>query len=601
MKYYREDLQILRGFAVILVVFYHLQIVGFDNGFLGVDLFFVLSGYFMALLSEKTNVLEFYRRRLYRLVPAYFVTVLITMLAVVLITLPVDANQSFNQLWFDVIGLSNIGIWLKSSYFNNSYFRPLLHLWSLGVEIQFYLIAPILLPFLRIRQFLLLITLFGLLIVTLIILTISPKTSFFMMPTRLWEFLFGAYIAWYPLKVISESKNKILSYISFVFLIAVIFVYPLQALIPSVYLGHPGIASIFVVITTGILISTTLKYIINYESIIGKCFAKLGDYSYSIYLTHFPIIVLLNYIPFGGTIIGSKNFIDFTVIILATAVFSYLMFNFVEVIRFKKNFRFIVSGITVATLLVGVFGSYLNNLRFSEKQNLIFDAWEDRSVYRCGKIIRIFSPSETICRIGSKHNKQKILLIGNSHADSIKFSFTDVMDKNGLSTYFIVDNNPLYTPTSVIKIKNDIEQLNIKTVVIHNNIYNEPFYVKQLEKFLELMIELEVDVLFIAPVPAYKFHIPNMLYLKTLDETLSIPRLSVKDYLTINSEFFRFIKKAKIETDKVFFPHIYLCKDEVCLIEYNHQPIYFDTSHLTITGSNLLTSLFETIVNKIRK
>ena len=314
MKYYREDLQILRGFAVILVVFYHLQIVGFDNGFLGVDLFFVLSGYFMALLSEKTNVLEFYRRRLYRLVPAYFVTVLITMLAVVLITLPVDANQSFNQLWFDITGLSNIGIWLKSSYFNNSYFRPLLHLWSLGVEIQFYLIAPILLPFLRIRQFLLLITLFGSLIVTLIILTISPKTSFFMMPTRLWEFLFGAYIAWYPLKVISESKNKILSYISFIFLIAVIFVYPLQVLIPSVYLGHPGIASIFVVIATGILISTTLKYIINYESIIGKCFAKLGDYSYSIYLTHFPIIVLLNYIPFGGTIIGSKNFIDFTVI-----------------------------------------------------------------------------------------------------------------------------------------------------------------------------------------------------------------------------------------------------------------------------------------------
>ena len=601
MKYYREDLQILRGFAVILVVFYHLQIVGFDNGFLGVDLFFVLSGYFMALLSEKTNVLEFYRRRLYRLVPAYFVTVLITMLAVVLITLPVDANQSFNQLWFDITGLSNIGIWLKSSYFNNSYFRPLLHLWSLGVEIQFYLIAPILLPFLRIRQFLLLITLFGSLIVTLIILIISPKTSFFMMPTRLWEFLFGAYIAWYPLKVISESKNKILSYISFAFLIAVIFVYPLQVLIPSVYLGHPGIASIFVVIATGILISTTLKYIINYESIIGKCFAKLGDYSYSIYLTHFPIIVLLNYIPFGGTIIGSKNFIDFTVIMLATAVFSYLMFNFVEVIRFRKNFRFIVSGIIVVTLLVGVFGSYLNNLRFSEKQNLIFDAWEDRSVYRCGKLIRIFSPSETICRIGSKHNKQKILLLGNSHADSIKFSFTDVMDKNGLATYFIVDNNPLYTPSSVIKIKNDIEQLNIKTVVIHNDIYNEPFYVKQLEKFLELMIELEVDVLFIAPIPAYKFHIPNMLYLKTLDETLFIPRLSVKDYLTINSEFFRFIKKAKIETDKVFFPHIYLCKDEVCLIEYNHQPIYFDSSHLTITGSNLLKSLFETIVNKIRK
>ena len=113
---------------VILVVFYHLQIVGFDNGFLGVDLFFILSGYFMALLSEKTTDQEFYRRRLYRLVPAYFVTVLITMLAVVLILLPIDVNQPINQLWFDIIGLSNIDIWLESSYFYNSYFRPLLHL-----------------------------------------------------------------------------------------------------------------------------------------------------------------------------------------------------------------------------------------------------------------------------------------------------------------------------------------------------------------------------------------------------------------------------------------------------------------------------------------
>ena len=601
MKYYREDLQILRGFAVILVVFYHLQIVGFDNGLLGVDLFFVLSGYFMALLSEKTTVLEFYRRRLYRLVPAYFATILITMLAVVLITLPIDANQPLNQLWFDIIGLANIGIWLESSYFNNQYFRPLLHLWSLGVEIQFYLIAPLLLPFLRKRQFLLLVILFGFLIISLVILTISQKTSFFMMPTRLWEFLFGAYIAWHPLKIISDLRKKILSYISFIFLLIVIFAYPLQGSVSGIFVGHPGIASIFVVISTGILISTSLKYIIFFESIIGKCFARIGDYSYSIYLTHFPIIILLNYIPFGGTNIGSENFTDLIVIMLVTAIISYLMFNFVEVLRFKKNFKSKVSTIIITVVLIGVFGSHFNSLKFSEKQNLIFNAWEDRSAYRCGKLIRIFFPSKTMCRIGSKDNDQRVLLLGNSHADSIKSSFANVMDKNDLSTYFIVDNNALYTPPSVIEIKNDIERLNIKTVVIHNNIYDVPFYVKQLEFFLELMIDLDINVLFIAPVPKYKVDIPNILYLKTLDESLSLPRVNAEDYLIVNSKFFEFIKQNKIETDKVFFPHIYLCKDEVCLTENSERPIYFDKSHLTLTGSKLLTTLFETIVNKIRK
>ena len=90
---HRLDLQFLRGFSVIIVFLYHLKIPGFQNGFLGVDIFFVLSGYFMAKLVEKSDPLEFYKRRLKRLLPAYLVVVASTTLIVIFLTVPSDSIQ----------------------------------------------------------------------------------------------------------------------------------------------------------------------------------------------------------------------------------------------------------------------------------------------------------------------------------------------------------------------------------------------------------------------------------------------------------------------------------------------------------------------------
>ena len=136
---FRDDLQILRGLAVTFVFLYHLKVLGFENGYLGVDLFFVLSGFLMALLTEKDNAIEFYNRRLRRLLPAYLFTIFITSIVIALVSIPSDANQSFNRFWLNTIGLSNIAFWFENTYFESESFKPLLHLWSLGVEIQFFL------------------------------------------------------------------------------------------------------------------------------------------------------------------------------------------------------------------------------------------------------------------------------------------------------------------------------------------------------------------------------------------------------------------------------------------------------------------------------
>ena len=125
---YRKDIQILRGIAVLLVVFFHLEVTGFYSGFLGVDVFFVISGYLMAVMYNPLNKSEFFVKRAKRLLPAYFAVVVATLLIAIAITKPVDYIQVSNEAMFAAFFASNIGFWLENSYFDKAAFKPLLHL-----------------------------------------------------------------------------------------------------------------------------------------------------------------------------------------------------------------------------------------------------------------------------------------------------------------------------------------------------------------------------------------------------------------------------------------------------------------------------------------
>lgn len=599
---YRADLQILRGVSVLLVFLYHLKIPGFQNGLLGVDIFFVLSGFLMATLANKVSPFEFYARRLKRLLPAYFVTAIVTSIAVALVTSPVEANQHLDRILFSLVGLSNFAFWAENSYFDSSAFKPLLNFWSLAVELQFYLLAPFLLPFLHKRKFLLGLVILISLLLSMLLVTVSPKTSFFMLPTRLWEFLLGACVAWFPVTRHINKIENIILYVAVVLLLAVLFAYPLPQDSLSMFTGHPSLAALIVVLSSTAIIWLGLGRIVSTEAPLSRVFIKLGDYSYSIYLVHFPIIVLVNYSEFGGTRLGYNDISHLLVIIFLTIVASFFLYKYVEKLRYSAYSTATTVALLATYLALAVYGGSLNKLGYSENEVLVFNAWEDRAVYRCGKLNRIFNPFSDTCLLGDELNGDKVLLLGNSHADSIKMSFQEPMKDNGITTFFYVANNPLMSSSqNASRIFNEVVEKRINTVVIHYSasFYNNDANQIELTSFVDLMDENNISVHFIAPVPGYDHHIPKAMIELIREPSSHLTSVNYESYQLTAQIFYNFISENTISSERVFYPHEIFCSGSECEYQSDGVPYYYDTGHLTLTGAERLQPLFNGVALKI--
>jgi len=598
---FRLDIQILRGIAVLLVFLFHLEVTYFGNGYLGVDIFFVISGYLMAQLYDKGTMLDFYKRRLKRLLPVYIAVLGLTAFSVSLVALPVDARQLYDQVVFGLLGISNIGFWLENSYFSSRAFKPLLNLWSLGLELQYYLLVPFLLPVLRKNRILLFVVFFVSLSLAFYVTTISPKTSFFLLPFRIWEFLLGAIAAWFYSSASKENKGLLPSVLILICLFIVVFAYPLDGGALDFLSGHPGMAALLISLITCCFLTSPLHKCFSDNNVVGRLFVVLGEYSYSIYLAHFPIIVIFNYLAFGGTRLGFGSFAIFFWILFTTIVVSFLLYRYVESSRVKENFmkRFLI--ILSASLMLIVIGLNINKYRFSYEQNVIFSAWEDRDVYRCGKLFRLINPFEKICKISNVENGKAVLLVGNSHADSIKKSFSDTLKDHSVETYFYVNNSPLMTSAiNANELLKDVTRLGVDTVVFHYSpvVYQQKDFLIQLSKVLSGSNALSVSVYFISPVPTYTFHVPRALYENTLEHDSSINGLVISDYLKVNADFFNFIQEQEL-FENVLYTHTVLCPKNTCLLDVNGVPLYFDKGHLTLTGSRILKPIFENVAARI--
>ena len=593
---YRKDIQILRGIAVLLVVLFHLQIGGIQSGFLGVDIFFVISGFLMAILYDPTAKGNFFLRRAKRLLPTYYMVILLTLLASIFLTIPNEFNQVATQSLYATFFSSNIGFWLQSSYFSKAEFNPLLHLWSLGVEIQFYLIIPLLYWAFKKAKILFPLVLILSLLACFVIVGISPKTSFFMMPLRLWEFLLGYGVAAYFTNN-GNIKNPSLRWLGAIALLLLISIptFNLDGQAVGFRHGHPGLFALLVSLATSIVLAFGIPKLIE-KSKIGTSLEVLGKYSYSIYLVHFPVIVLFLYEPFSGTILKAENTSQTLILLVIITILSILMYRFVEdpARHSKKVIHYLLIAPPLVFLLIFM-GYIFQQTKYSEKELAIFNAWEDRGPYRCGKINRILEPTAFSCLLTSPIEApiQKILLLGDSHANTIKTTFASAGEELNAEVRFLVPNNPLRKGgTKPQIIIDDAIAQKIDTIVMH---YKKGPYMPMAEELIELAVKNDMLVTLIMPVPIWGEHIPKALF-NHLTRNDPLPVQSHADYETANKDLLDQLSLIPKEHLLIYPIDDIFCPESCQIANESESPYYFDDDHLTLTGAKLLRPLFHEII-----
>lgn len=592
---HRQDIQIMRGVAVSLVVLFHLNTPGLASGFLGVDVFFVISGFLMALLYQHGKAMEFYRRRAARLLPAYFFVVVATVLASACLTLPTEHSQVVEQGLFASAFSSNIGFWNQNSYFSKAEFNPLLHLWSLGVEIQFYLLVP-LLAWLHTRSRLALPALFvGSLLGCLALVTVSPKTAFFLMPFRIWQFLLGAAIAYYlTTKGAVRSPRPIWGLAALAAVIALVALFPVDGQLTNPLQGHPGGAAILVTVATGVILACGLPQGFQ-SSITGRVLQQLGNWSYSIYLVHFPIIVLCLYQPFSGTLLSPTSGVQVLLIVALLAMFTALSYGIFERQAGwigRAGGRAAMGGIATIIAL-SLASAPLNRWPYVEPERNVFAAFKDRDAYRCGKLVRILNPRSLACELtsGLSENAPALLLVGDSHSDSMKTALAKVAYEYGYKVFFMVSNSPLIDAPGLDRVLELAKSLNASGVVLHYSSGNvNRAYASG---FTKMAGERGLPVAWLLPVPAYSEHVPKLIWNNFSAGVDFHPSPANAE----ETETFK--KKLMLAGIKTFDSYPAFCAEKCDVVDAAMRPFYFDGSHLTLTGAERLRPVIKELMTWI--
>lgn len=299
---YRADIDGLRALAVFGVILMHAGVSVISGGFLGVDVFFVISGYLVhqqivtRLRAQTFSLVAFYGRRVRRTFPALYLVAALSLIAGAVILMPGDFDALARSAIAAALGVSNILFAIHTGYFDHDAItKPLLHTWSLGVEEQFYVIAP-LIPFAlrklsdRNRGIILLSLVVGDLVFCIIVQSLIPAITFFMMPPRLWEFLLGSVIAEGFIPPI--TRRWIAELTSAAALAALL----LSMLWISWGAAHPGLVTLIPCLATAALIhigGTQQTFVTRLLGTAPLVFC--GLISYSLYLWHWPLIVFARY------------------------------------------------------------------------------------------------------------------------------------------------------------------------------------------------------------------------------------------------------------------------------------------------------------------
>ena len=623
------------------MIFFHLNFSWVKSGFLGVDIFFVISGYLITsiiirdLQNNSFSLKNFYIRRIRRILPALIVVLSVSTFFAWLILLPQDLTDYCESLISAIASISNIFFFLKLDfgYFGqDSQIIPLRHTWSLGVEEQFYMIWPLVLTLLFHLNFATKKKLFIISAIFLVIsatIFLSGEFKLYVLSSQRWyyfpihrafELLFGCCLAIFLNNNLKTSINNklalnILSIIATIMMIIPIF---------FINVSFPSFWTITACFGATLYIycgnNTNFTPIIN-KILCLKPFVAIGLISYSLYLWHWHIIVYINYLSI------EKTSTVCAIIFIISIIPASLTYLFIEKpFRHKYKFSFIKSFIGLWLLpLILAFCFYITstNHKFGFNSSNLFNqnkltynyGFEKIDQNNCFLMIQSLSfeskqlPNVSKCSIGNTNSKKTdFLLVGDSHARSeIPMLSTWLQHANQKAyvvtqktTPFLSDFQNVVEYVSVTDRNKAISQLikskKYKYVILAGE-WSNPIYsdsINSLGESIRLIIENGSTPILILDTPTLATDITNLCPL----EKIKLPFLFKSHSCQLNisfvkqqkASFLSLVMKLKKEFPQliVIDPKKAICNDKYCDIEINNIPIYADSNHLNYIGSELL-------------
>jgi peptidoglycan/LPS O-acetylase OafA/YrhL len=416
---YRKEIDGLRALAVIPVILFHAGFVFFSGGFVGVDVFFVISGYLITTiiireLNDNTFSLKrFYERRARRIFPALiFVILIISIISFIFLTRSELASY-FKSVIAALFFFSNFHFYKTAPYFQSeSDLEPLLHTWSLSIEEQFYILFPITLLLFNkfFKKYIFFVLIFGFVASLFICQFLAFNTygtlNFYFTLSRAWELALGAisaYIMIYKNLSYSVFVKNLLSAIGIILIMFSIFFFSKQTVFPSFYTLVPTIG------TALILLFAERETFVN-KILSNKFLISIGLISYSLYLWHQPLLAF-GRIYFNDFSITQKLILIFISFLIS--IFSYFIIEKTFRDKSKTNFKFFFKTISI-TLVILVLFSYINYNFFSSKNSteaLLAKLLANKNaVYSTKMDERKFIKN----RIVYENIKPKILVVGSS-------------------------------------------------------------------------------------------------------------------------------------------------------------------------------------------